>query len=756
VREVRKVRPDVRVAVRGAAGFAVVAGAGAGTAALLELSRSRWESFAAADRAAVDALHSAVGGREWAAKALDTVTALGGTLAIWWLIVVAGAALLIRRQPRLTAFVATAGAGVLLLGWIVPVSRVTLYATVFCGALFLVLLPAVPERVRELGKGLTAALIVLTGLAAAALAERFASDVVGGWLLGGAWLAVTVFAFGRPAPDAGAALIPVRTAGRRDVARAAVRLAAGWVLVVGVVAALGRIVVAWTPAFDEAPSQWVAARRTAELTGWSQTWSDAGNTHMITLGALVIAPLMLAWTLRWRPAVFLVVLLVGEVTLFVTSSLLVGRDRPYVTLLDGHLPTSSFPSGHVGATVCLYAGLAVLVIPRVRGWWRVPLVALALGMPLLVAAARIYRGAHHPLDVAGGTLLALMWLAVVAFAVRPNADLAAPAVDLSPRAPERSTGARAAVVVNPSKLTGGPARRAEVDAAFRRAGWPAPDWLETTVDDPGAGPARRAVEGGATVVLAAGGDGTVMSCANALVDTDVALAVLPSGTGNLLARNLGLPMRADDAVAVATADGRRVLDVGVVDGQCFLIMAGMGFDAHMLHDAPAQLKARIGWPAYGLAALRHLCTMPMTVDISLDHGAPFTRRARAILVGNVGRLQGGIRLLPAAVPDDGMLDVAVLMPPRRRNWAALAWALLRQRRTPPSLEVFRARHVDIRSDQVHPRELDGDLIAPSDSMTVALRPGALVLCVPETAVTTPLPLSVVDVPMLPGGSPERG
>jgi YegS/Rv2252/BmrU family lipid kinase len=257
-------------------------------------------------------------------------------------------------------------------------------------------------------------------------------------------------------------------------------------------------------------------------------------------------------------------------------------------------------------------------------------------------------------------------------------------------------------------------------------------------------------------VLAAGGDGTVMSCANALVDTDVALAVLPSGTGNLLARNLGLPMRADDAVAVATADGRRVLDVGVVDGQCFLIMAGMGFDAHMLHDAPAQLKARIGWPAYGLAALRHLCTMPMTVDISLDHGAPFTRRARAILVGNVGRLQGGIRLLPAAVPDDGMLDVAVLMPPRRRNWAALAWALLRQRRTPPSLEVFRARHVDIRSDQVHPRELDGDLIAPSDSMTVALRPGALVLCVPETAVTTPLPLSVVDVPMLPGGSPERG
>jgi diacylglycerol kinase family enzyme len=300
------------------------------------------------------------------------------------------------------------------------------------------------------------------------------------------------------------------------------------------------------------------------------------------------------------------------------------------------------------------------------------------------------------------------------------------------------------------------------------------------VDDPGAGPARRAVADGAAVVVAAGGDGTVMSCANALVGTGVALAVLPFGTGNLLARNLGLPMRVDDAVAVATADGRRVLDVGVVDGQCFLIMAGMGFDAQMLHDAPAEMKARIGWPAYGLAAVRHLCATPMTVHISLDSAPPFTRRARAILVGNLGRLQGGIRLLPAAVPDDGILDVAILMPPRRRNWMALAWALVRQRRTPPSLEIFRARHVDVRSDQVQPRELDGDLIAPSDTMTVALRPGALVLCVPENAVRTPAPLSVADastppaspsvpgaptlpaplsvadVPTLPGGSPERG
>jgi diacylglycerol kinase family enzyme/membrane-associated phospholipid phosphatase len=748
---------DIRFAVGATTGLAAVAAVGAGLAALLDITHEQWESFAAADRAVVDALHTAIAGNDLAETILDTVTVLGGTLTMWWLIVVGGAALLIRRQPRLAAFAVIAGLGALALSRIVPGSGIALNATVFCGTLYLVLLPAIPERGRGVFAALTVVLIVLTGLATAALTERYASDVVVAWLIGAGWLAVVAFAFERRNPwptgldpEAAAALTPVRTAGRRDVGLAAARLAGGWVLIVAVVAGLGRLVVAWTPSFDEAPSQWIAGRRTPELTGWSQFWSDAGNTHMITLGIFIIAPLALAWTLRWRPVVFLPVLLIGEVTLFVTSSMLVGRDRPYVTLLDGHLPTSSFPSGHVAATVCLYAGLAVLVVPRIHGWWRAPFFALAVGMPLLVAAARIYRGAHHPLDVTAGTLLALLWLGVVTFAVRPNADLSAgPALKLPSPALERSTGARAAVVVNPSKLTGGPARRAEIDAAFDRAGWPAPDWLETTVDDPGTGPARQAVAGGAAVVVAAGGDGTVMSCANALVDTGVALAVLPMGTGNLLARNLGLPMRVDDAIAVATADGRRTLDVGVVDGQCFLIMAGMGFDAQMLHDAPAEMKARIGWPAYGLAALRHLCTMPMTVDISLDHGPSFSRRARAILIGNVGRLQGGIRLLPAAVPDDGMLDIAVLMPPRRRNWMVLAWALVRQRSTPPSLEVFRAGHVDVRSDQVQPRELDGDLIAPSDRMTVALRPGALLICVPETAVRTaapPEPLSVADGP----------
>jgi diacylglycerol kinase family enzyme len=121
----------------------------------------------------------------------------------------------------------------------------------------------------------------------------------------------------------------------------------------------------------------------------------------------------------------------------------------------------------------------------------------------------------------------------------------------------------------------------------------------------------------------------------------------------------------------------------------------------------------------------------MQVSISLDGAPPFTRRARSVLVANVGGLRGGLRLLPDARPDDGLLDVAVLMPPRRRSWLPLAWSLLLRRPTAPVMETFQARRVEIISDRQHPRELDGELIEPSQTLTAAVRPAALWLCVPQ-------------------------
>jgi diacylglycerol kinase family enzyme len=294
-----------------------------------------------------------------------------------------------------------------------------------------------------------------------------------------------------------------------------------------------------------------------------------------------------------------------------------------------------------------------------------------------------------------------------------------------------AAGPRSAVVVNPSKVTDLEGRRREICAALAEAGWPEPLWLETIPEDPGCGQTAAAVEQGAEVVFACGGDGTVMACASTLAGTEVALAILPSGTGNLLATNMELPSAVADGVRVAVAGTRRRIDLGSCGRTYFTVMAGMGFDAQMIDATSEHLKRRIGWPAYVLAAVKHLRHRPMRVRIRLDGGTPLRRRARTVLVGNVGKLQGGIPLLPDAKPDDGWLDVAVLTPHTIGHWLAMAWGILRRQRDVRRMETFRARHVEVFSNRPQPRELDGDLIEPARTLDVTIRPAALWLCVRE-------------------------
>jgi diacylglycerol kinase family enzyme len=291
-------------------------------------------------------------------------------------------------------------------------------------------------------------------------------------------------------------------------------------------------------------------------------------------------------------------------------------------------------------------------------------------------------------------------------------------------------GPRSAVVVNPAKVTDLAGRRREICAALAEAGWPEPLWLPTTREDPGCGQAAEAVRCGASVVFACGGDGTVMACAGTLAGSDVALAILPSGTGNLLATNLNLPSGVADGVRVATRGARRRIDLGHCGGTYFTVMAGMGFDAQLIHGTSERLKARLGWPAYALAALRHLRHRPMRVQIRLDRGIPLHRRARTVLVGNVGKLQGGIPLLPDAQPDDGWLDVAVLSPRTIPHWLGMAWGVLRRKRHVTRMETYRARRVEVFCRHPQPRELDGDLIKPSRLLEVTIRPQALWVCIP--------------------------
>jgi YegS/Rv2252/BmrU family lipid kinase len=292
-------------------------------------------------------------------------------------------------------------------------------------------------------------------------------------------------------------------------------------------------------------------------------------------------------------------------------------------------------------------------------------------------------------------------------------------------------GLRSAVVLNPAKVDDLQERREAVLGALAEAGWPEPKWYETTVEDSGFGQARDAVEQGAEVVFVCGGDGTVMACVGALAGTDAALAVLPAGTGNLLAANLGLPDDAAAGVTVATEMGRRRLDVGVVEGRCFVVMAGMGFDADMVASTSETLKAWIGVGAYVWSALQRLRDRPMRVAIRLDDDLPLRRRARTVLVGNVGRLQGGVRLLADAEPDNGQMDVAILTPRTLLHWLRLVWGVLRRHDRVPRMEVLRARRIEVISDREQPRQLDGDPITPGRTLAVTVRPGALLLCVPQ-------------------------
>ncbi|GAA0452973.1 sphingosine kinase [Actinoplanes capillaceus] len=292
---------------------------------------------------------------------------------------------------------------------------------------------------------------------------------------------------------------------------------------------------------------------------------------------------------------------------------------------------------------------------------------------------------------------------------------------------------RSAVVVNPAKIDDLAELRRTVDDTLAEAGWPPPRWFETTEDDPGVGQTRAAVESGAQVVFVCGGDGTVMSAVSALTNTDVSMAVLPAGTGNLLAANLGLSTDLATGLAVAVDGGLRRIDVGTLDGRHFAVMAGMGFDAHMLDATSDTAKKHIGWPAYVLGAMKHLKDRPMRVTLRIDGGTPMRRRARSVLIANVGRLQGGLRLLSEAQPDDGVLDIAVLTPNTLRTWMALAWALIRRSERVPALEVFRGSRIEVISNRPQPRQLDGDLIRSSDRLAVGILPQALWLCVPEPA-----------------------
>lgn len=314
--------------------------------------------------------------------------------------------------------------------------------------------------------------------------------------------------------------------------------------------------------------------------------------------------------------------------------------------------------------------------------------------------------------------------------------------------------ARAAIIFNPVSGTQGPQkRRATLEALLRAAGVTAE--LGETDREYGAAPlARKAVADGVERLLACGGDGTATEAAGVLVGSRVALAVLPSGTGNLLALNLGIPADAEAAVRLALTGEARPMDVGRANGKVFLVMAGMGLDGHMVRDADRKLKERLGALAYLVAALRNLGRPPTHYAIGID-GRLFHRRARTVLVANLGRITGGLELLPGADPEDGHLDVAILRAQGFWDLLALAFGTLighppapRSLRDDALLELHRGREIVVETDRPQPVQLDGNEAAPTTRLEVRVQPGALRVVRPQVteagALLAPAPIAALS------------
>ena len=418
----------------------------------------------ALDQLVATGLNAAVAPHPVLVQVLMVLTLPGDTRVAAVVLTTLTVALLIRRRMRLAACIAVAALGGVVLspaikemvGRLRPVvpepiatapgpsfpSGHAATVTVTIGILLLVLLPALPVRLRRGAIVAGAGVVLLVGLTRLALGVHFVSDVLAGWVLGAAWVGLTATAFrglrhdsgmrDRPIaaglePEAGSDLAPAPDHETPDApwVRAAQLLVTA-ALLLGVLLGAG-----WLMNREQSDSalgaadiglvRWLEEHRSASLDPASALAAGLGATLPVLVLGLVAAVLAVAALRRWWPAVLLAVALVGELVLFLTTSAIIDRPRPPVSHLDAELPpTSSFPSGHTGAAICLYGGVALIGVVSTRAWWRWIIAAVAVGLVVTVALARLYRGAHFPTELLGSVLLAVPWLLMTLQTVRPR------------------------------------------------------------------------------------------------------------------------------------------------------------------------------------------------------------------------------------------------------------------------------------------------------------------------------------------------
>lgn len=312
------------------------------------------------------------------------------------------------------------------------------------------------------------------------------------------------------------------------------------------------------------------------------------------------------------------------------------------------------------------------------------------------------------------------------------------------------TNPHAAVVYNPVAAPLEELRQ-HVQRQEARHKWAPTTWHPSDPKDFGAGAAVQALKKRPEVMIVAGGDGTVRAVASVLIDSNVPIALVPCGTGNLLARNLKIPLNdVASCIVMAFQKDSILIDVAAIElcrpgghhsGEIFLVMSGVGLDADMAGATSTRLKKYLGWIAYSVPIAQSVFAHRLfSLTYSIDEHKQKNARAHTVIIGNCGTLSGNMLLIPTARFDDGLLDVALMQPTRRWGWVRIAAKLALQglmRRSVlgqeiiagamnrNSLSFLQGERFDATFYIPRPIELDGDSFGVVTQLSVRILPDAL-------------------------------
>lgn len=292
-----------------------------------------------------------------------------------------------------------------------------------------------------------------------------------------------------------------------------------------------------------------------------------------------------------------------------------------------------------------------------------------------------------------------------------------------------------AVVAHSRKSMGG--GLGELRRVLEEAGHPSPAWFEVAKSKQAPACAREAHESGADLIFVWGGDGTVQRCVDALAGTGATLAILPAGTANLLAHNLGIPVSIEQAVGIGLQGRRRPLDTGVVNGEHFAVMAGAGLDALMIDGADAGLKDRIGRAAYLWTGARNLSASPVNATVEVEGRRFYRGTITCVLAGNMGTVLGGVDVFDGSRPDDGLLEFGVVTARSSAQWIrTIARTVVGRAERSPFVVTARGTSIRVTFDHPTPYEVDGGSRGEVTKLKIKVAPASVTVCVPATTPLT--------------------